>query len=374
MGQDQRRDPAPKSDTRNPKRRKLSDNQPRRPSLASSTTRDRNGPANTRKKCQKQPRPPRERRTVAITSKSSPSLADADGTSPTLYFAKVLLDRIWVRNKNQHRTQPWWRSLSLLRKAIANFITLEDEERMLQSQAKGSGSVINAQEVRKRFERETQLRREKDVWIDWLREVLVPKAYLDFSVPVGDTQFANLGVVLIGVLADVMKVVGAPKKQLDVADDGPQSTVITNTNQGGNGNKSQRLTATSLRVTGIQSGELVERQYDSDDVGEVVERKRNNTVGGRDEEQRESDEPSSHRQIATPADPSSQQLEPESTCETLTSIDADAGLPPRKSQPTTDTAPASTKEPEAKKAKPKDKTKKGRGKKNAIDDLFAGLT
>lgn len=265
----------------------------------------------------------------------------------------------------------------MLRKAIGNLATLEDEERMLQSQVKVSGSTPNAQEVRKRFERETQLRREKEVWTDWLREVLLPKAYLDFSVVVADLQFAHLGVVLIGVLTDVMKVVGAPKKQLEVADDAPEGAVVADTNQGGNGNKAQRLTATSLRVTGLQSGELVERQYDSDDVGEVVERKNNNSISSTSEKQRKGDEPYSHGHAATPAAPPSPHLGPEKAGETLTGINADLSAPRRKGQSTANTAritTVSSKQPEAKKTRPKEKTKKSRGKATAIDDLFASLT
>ncbi|ETI23326.1 hypothetical protein G647_05126 [Cladophialophora carrionii CBS 160.54] len=195
--------------------------------------------------------------------------SNSEGNVTALSFAKNLLDKLWVRNKNQHRTQPWWRTLSSLRKGTSRLMALEDEERRLKSESQLLGSHSRGHHVRKRFERESQLRTEKEAWVQWVREVLLPKAYIGFSSLVGDTQFANLGVVLVGVLADIVSVTGAPEPARR-SGDRLGGTKITETQ-----NLREVVAtgeATSLRVTGPHSGELIERQYDSDDVGEIVER------------------------------------------------------------------------------------------------------
>ncbi|EXJ80281.1 hypothetical protein A1O1_08423 [Capronia coronata CBS 617.96] len=210
-----------------------------------------------------------------IPSNSTSSFATPPSATPDssakLSSTKSLLDQIWARNKNQHRAQPWWKSLGMLRKAITRIVAMDEAERSLQLQSNTNVNAIDAKEVRKRFEQETQIRRERDVWFDWIREVLIPRAYIGFTGLVGDTQFAALGVVLVGILADVMSVAGAPKR---VEDDDRHQAGTTNQNKILSNDRgiARSLAATSLRVTGSQSGEVVERMYDSDDLGEVVER------------------------------------------------------------------------------------------------------
>lgn len=178
---------------------------------------------------------------------------------------KSLIDQIWARNKNQHRAQPWWKSLGMLRKAIAHIMALDESDRSLRLQS----NVLDAKEVRKRLEQETEIRRERDVWVDWSREVLVPRAYVGFTTLVGDSQFAVLGVALVGILADIMSVVGAPMRLESVGEEGQKKESSTGRPQAG----VRTLAATSLRGTGVQTGEVVERMYEGhDDVGEVIER------------------------------------------------------------------------------------------------------
>ncbi|EXJ72134.1 uncharacterized protein A1O5_04638 [Cladophialophora psammophila CBS 110553] len=224
------------------------------------------------------PHPPREIRQQSGLTKSGSDASTLRETSNgeskfTLSFAKSILDKIWIRNKNQHRTQPWWKSLSMLRKAVSQLVLVEQEERFLRGIV-GQGRM-DAKVVRKRFERETQVRKEKEIWVDWIRQVLVPKAYLGFSGLVSDTQFANLGVVLVGVLADVASSVGLPtlSRQEGAEEGGLEITPTRRVQTETETVKARCLTATSIRVTGFQSGEVVERTYDSDDLGEVVERK-----------------------------------------------------------------------------------------------------
>ncbi|KAG9786105.1 hypothetical protein KCU88_g2327, partial [Aureobasidium melanogenum] len=167
----------------------------------------------------------------------------------------------------------------MLRKAITHLVAMDEAEHSLKL-LQGSTASIDAKQVRQRFEQETQIRREREVWHGWMREVLVPRAYVGFTALVADTQFAALGVVLVGILADVMGVVGAPTPTPMEDDqkaraqhrggirgvlDGAQTTTKAQP-------LSKTLMARSLRVTGSQSGKIVERMYDSDDLGEVIER------------------------------------------------------------------------------------------------------
>lgn len=151
----------------------------------------------------------------------------------------------------------------MLRKAITTLVVLGEEEQRLRIQH-DTATYVDSTQVRRRFEQESQLRREREVWHEWIRETLLPRAYLGFTSLVADTQFAQLGVVLVGVLADVMSVVGAPTASKEDA----QATTLPSESK----SQAKTLKATSLRVTGVHSGELVERMYDSDDMGEVIER------------------------------------------------------------------------------------------------------
>ncbi|OAP57076.1 hypothetical protein AYL99_09189 [Fonsecaea erecta] len=299
------------TDTRNPKRRKIS-NPPSEPRNNAHARRHTNRVEKTSRGKRPSPRPPRDLRGSTGQAKPDSGLSTPQGTSKrepkfSLPFAKSVLDKIWIRNKNQHRTQPWWKSLSMLRKAVSRLVTIEQEERSLRDRPLGYGgaTAMDAKAVRARFEREAQLRGEKEIWIDWIRQVLIPKAYLGFSGLVSDTQFAHLGLVLVGLLADVVGSVGLPtpsERQEGVeqalrrtgtitATTGrrdPSGTLETATSEA----MARSLTAKSIRVTGLQSGEVVERTYDSDDLGEVVERKRSGPKQEQEQEQEQDREPS----------------------------------------------------------------------------------
>ncbi|KIW10186.1 hypothetical protein PV08_11147 [Exophiala spinifera] len=265
------------------------------------------------------PRPPRQRRSLRpqplqrsgetpiekpfpTTSKAtyaksnsgaSTPLSPASDTSHKINFTKSLLDQIWTRNKNQHRTQPWWKCLGMLRKALTQLALLDDQETHVRQQhetSDGSARInLDAKEVRLRFEKEAQIRSERELWSEWVRETLVPRSYVAFTSLVSDTQFANLGVVLVGALADIASISGQPtsarastatsKLERPV----PSTVLAMATGAAGeqqpagasvraNHRKATSLMAKSTGVTGLQSGEQVERAYESDDMGEVVER------------------------------------------------------------------------------------------------------
>ncbi|KAK5442598.1 Ribonuclease MRP protein subunit rmp1 [Exophiala xenobiotica] len=351
-------------------------------------------------------------------SGTSTPLPIADPSSK-LPFMKTLLDQIWARNKNQHRTQPWWKLLGILRKAITQLATLDDKQSQLRQRATETGTgtgTIDAKTVRKRFEQEAQIRRERDVCNGRIREVLVPRCYVGFTGLVADKQFANLGVVLVGVLADVMSVVGppTPSKEEDTSTSAEGDGEGVSMKMKMNGKPtSLTVTATSLRITGLQSGELVERMYDSDDAGEVVERtnKKEETQTPSDPAPRPRPASTSTRprpksingtaadanqsdlaeltaandeegvdidgnQAAEQGSQSPQTEAPALSASDATTPHAESSLrsnltsEPRKStsrsrdRPTSDTS---------KTGKGKEKKRK-KGKRNAIDDLFAGLS
>lgn len=107
----------------------------------------------------------------------------------------------------------------------------------------------------------------------------MPMCYISFSGLVGDPQFANLGVVLFGLLGDIAAGeggVGVPRKS-DQVEAGMEAR-DTAYGKGGDGaekrgepgsKQTRSSTGTSTRVTGEDQGEIIERIYESGDGGEA---------------------------------------------------------------------------------------------------------
>ena len=292
---------------------------------------------------------------------------------------RTILDKLFIRNKNQHRTQSWWRPFSQLRKATSRLSALTDEENVLKSETSNTSATASAENVRRCFEREAEIRREKELWCEWIREILVPKAYLGVSGLVADQQFAQLGVALTGVLADIVSIAGAPR-----GSDGEDQNEIQ---RGGEsrGAHAKRLMATSLRATGLQAGEVVERLYDSDDLGEVIERKTENANAERGTyaiQQTECEDTvaaaatniNNVEKTPMPAQPTEKRP--------LAFKIEDAVLPTiqgpltTSTQLTRETEDKSNRVREERNKRPITSQSKGKKskRKNAIDDIFAGLT
>ncbi|RYP07257.1 hypothetical protein DL765_009209 [Monosporascus sp. GIB2] len=123
------------------------------------------------------------------------------------------------RNRNQHRGARWWGAFGMLRRHVGK---LADEldvaaarfARMLPSSSGASakagissGSGSNKKKRKRDGETAgattTPALARADERAEWLRDALVPKCYLAFSQLAADNQFATLGVVLLGVLAQV---------------------------------------------------------------------------------------------------------------------------------------------------------------------------
>ncbi|RYO80298.1 hypothetical protein DL766_003233 [Monosporascus sp. MC13-8B] len=122
------------------------------------------------------------------------------------------------RNRNQHRGARWWGAFGMLRRHVGK---LADEldvaaarfARMLPSSsgANAKAGTSNSSSNKKKRKRDGETAgvtttppfARADERAKWLRDALVPKCYLAFSQLAADNQFATLGVVLLGVLAQV---------------------------------------------------------------------------------------------------------------------------------------------------------------------------
>ncbi|KAI0195030.1 hypothetical protein F4808DRAFT_440800 [Astrocystis sublimbata] len=131
---------------------------------------------------------------------------------------QVVLKGLAHRNHNQHRRAAWWRSFGMLRRNCAklaeNLVVAEAVAR--KSAARAARAAAKAKSKKRRREEtatnedgplDVQLSEpETRVVVDhavWFQEVLAPKCYLAFSQLTADNQFAPLGVVLLGVLAQI---------------------------------------------------------------------------------------------------------------------------------------------------------------------------
>lgn len=120
-----------------------------------------------------------------------------------------ILDRIYHRNRNQHRRSAWWRDLALLRKSVRGLVEMGREIEGLRRSPSGQGA--KATEVRSNLERIRELEEMQEDREKWSREILIPRCWRGFAALVADNQFGgNLGVVLIAVLAGIAGVVGFP--------------------------------------------------------------------------------------------------------------------------------------------------------------------
>ena len=210
---------------------------------------------------------PGENTNSTISSKPGSITPKRQSWSPTKLAESLhLLDSIFVRHKNQHRSQAWWKPMSLLRKSLRKYVALETRENELKNPVR---AVEDAKAVRRRFELEAQVRREREMLGAWISETLCPRCYVTFSGVVADTQFANLGVVLMGVLAEIGSVVGLPQGLESAAD--RYADVVRGIQDAKR--RSRSVTAYGVQVVGAERGTLVERIYESDDLGEVIERR-----------------------------------------------------------------------------------------------------
>ncbi|RYP90998.1 hypothetical protein DL770_002914 [Monosporascus sp. CRB-9-2] len=126
------------------------------------------------------------------------------------------------RNRNQHRRARWWGAFGMLRRhvgkladeldvAAARFAKTLSSASSNNNANAGNSNSSSSKKKRKRGDGggETPVvtaipaLARADERAKWLRDALLPKCYLAFSQLAADSQFATLGVVLLGVLAQV---------------------------------------------------------------------------------------------------------------------------------------------------------------------------
>lgn len=94
-------------------------------------------------------------REASIISRLAPQ-SDLQASESELREVDRLLRLVYHRNKNQHRTQKWWKWVGMLRRAVGKVLILER-----------SGGW------RRRKEEEKKVGLER-----WIREILMPRAWL----------------------------------------------------------------------------------------------------------------------------------------------------------------------------------------------------
>ncbi|CAD6448442.1 1a03f54e-24a4-4c90-8e0b-5be3022e8371 [Sclerotinia trifoliorum] len=117
----------------------------------------------------------------------------------TLLTLHQILHLTHHRNKNQHRLSKWYKSFNILRRQITRLLALIPEYVIESSRGK-SKVKGKAKERKEREERELQ-----DL-IGFMRKDVVGGCYLAFSQLVADNQYATLGLMLMGCLARLYKI------------------------------------------------------------------------------------------------------------------------------------------------------------------------
>ncbi|OCK84782.1 hypothetical protein K432DRAFT_288122 [Lepidopterella palustris CBS 459.81] len=146
------------------------------------------------------PYPSSKRSSKAATIHFRSHRAEIDVTAVMSLLAKEiselhdlhgLLDRIYVRNKNQHRRSAWFKDLRSFRRNLGQIMIVLD------------GRVSG--------DRASQLRYRLSFW----EEFLTFEWYLSFSQLVANGQFAAIGVVLLATLARVCALLGITRSYLE---------------------------------------------------------------------------------------------------------------------------------------------------------------
>ncbi|KAJ4424715.1 RNase MRP subunit [Gnomoniopsis sp. IMI 355080] len=156
------------------------------------------------------------------STSSTPPLAQLHSSLTSLETATHILAGLTHRNKNQHRGTKWWPAFSMLRRSLQKLI-LDLTAAVQRAEAVG---ITRA----KQRKTPTLVKNAKQPELDrvveravWIVAVLGPRAYEAFSQLTADRQFAQLGLVLIGVLAQVEAAM-APFVPVEPPKPGPEET------------------------------------------------------------------------------------------------------------------------------------------------------
>lgn len=185
------------------------------------------------------------KRAVAPPPPPPTQTASFSGVAEHLDDTAVLLHGLHRRHKNQHRVSTyWWPSFGQLRRAVTRL--LED----VQNSDKAHG-------IKRITSRVGDTR------------ALVPKVYLAFSRLVADKQFAPLGLLLVGVLAQVQSAVNDIERILGITADAADAA------NSKTGAKTAAPPTSASRDTGKQSAS---RSLPEIDFGVAISR--NDETGG----------------------------------------------------------------------------------------------
>jgi ribonuclease MRP protein subunit RMP1 len=262
----------------------------------------------------------------------------------------TLLHLLHHRNKNQHRRSPWYRHLSLFRTnlcaLLADYTTL------------GTSPTTNLERARLKAQTPALQTRISKRLIFW-QEVLVARWMRAFSQVVADGRFSVLGLVMLGILGGVSRVVGVVEG-LDVEGQEQIERVLEEFGREAWGNdgwgevyggEDAERVDEGERVARVDEGEIVAREEVDDGV--VAEEDGPNGPSGK-QEKSETPRP----------------LEDQSEYNEADDAKAVQSIPPSfpkvaKSEPTSRKKRSAETKPKA----TKKKRKKGG---DAIDDLFSG--
>lgn len=104
-----------------------------------------------------------------------------------------LLEILYHRNKNQHHSASWFRYLKLLRSCVNRILAVD-----------ASSAILCAPEPRKRYQKDSDKALNKQCLIFLERKTAMQIA---FSQIIGTGQYVSLGMILLGVLARIWKIV-----------------------------------------------------------------------------------------------------------------------------------------------------------------------
>ncbi|KAI1735541.1 hypothetical protein F4680DRAFT_301903 [Xylaria scruposa] len=171
---------------------------------------------------------------VGIQTSSNASIAGAEKQEATPYSQALsrleplqpVLAGLAHRNHSQHRRAAWWRYFGMLRRSCAKLV--ESLVVAIAAAHRTAARAAKAARAKSRKRRREELASGAPVTVTavgasdalvvqgsrsqmeiitshatWLHDVLAPKCYLAFSQLAADNQFAALGVVLLGILAQV---------------------------------------------------------------------------------------------------------------------------------------------------------------------------
>ncbi|KAK7737036.1 Ribonuclease MRP protein subunit rmp1 [Cytospora paraplurivora] len=207
----------------------------------------------------------------------SPGLHTLQSSLASLATAAHILDGFVHRNRNQHRGTRWWGPFDMLRRSVRK--TLPDLEGAVQRAEVLSASAPSSSGAAKRRKtgrdghvvavavKQPELERVVQR-VQWIHDVAGVKAYEAFTQLAADRQFAQLGLALIGVLAQVEAAIApfvGTGLETNAADEKEPIRVVHAAGIRGEGPSASAILGPSLN-SGDDLGVVISRdQLDDDD-------------------------------------------------------------------------------------------------------------